>query len=237
MLIRPWRVAMVPHVFLLTAAILALFGCSPGDISQEQSSSEPQAESSSNESARSQPLSIAPSDPNASYSADVRQLVGARAQDVIQALKREDVARLAELVHPKKGLRLSPYAYVDLDSDVVLSSESLITEWREPTARVWGAYDGSGDPIELVVPEYFRAFVYDADFHTSPRVSQNTIIGRGNTTNNAREIYPDAIIVEYHFPGFDPDLEGMDWKSLRLVFEEFSGIWYLVGLIHDQWTI
>jgi hypothetical protein len=29
----------------------------------------------------------------------------------------------------------------------------------------------------------------------------------------------------------------MDWQSLRLVFEETAGNWYLVGIVHDQWTI
>jgi (p)ppGpp synthase/HD superfamily hydrolase len=29
----------------------------------------------------------------------------------------------------------------------------------------------------------------------------------------------------------------MDWRSLRLVFEKKNDIWYLVGIIHDQWTI
>jgi hypothetical protein len=37
--------------------------------------------------------------------------------------------------------------------------------------------------------------------------------------------------------GFDPEYEGMDWRSLRLVFEKKNDIWYLVGIIHDQWTI
>jgi (p)ppGpp synthase/HD superfamily hydrolase len=44
-------------------------------------------------------------------------------------------------------------------------------------------------------------------------------------------------MVEYHFSGFDPKYEGMDWRSLRLVFEEKDNIWHLVGIIHDQWTI
>jgi hypothetical protein len=29
----------------------------------------------------------------------------------------------------------------------------------------------------------------------------------------------------------------MDWESLRLVFQEEGGVWYLVGVIHDEWTI
>lgn len=43
--------------------------------------------------------------------------------------------------------------------------------------------------------------------------------------------------VEYHFPGFEKKYEGKDWKSLRLVFEKKNDRWYLVGIVHDQWTI
>ena len=43
--------------------------------------------------------------------------------------------------------------------------------------------------------------------------------------------------MEYHFPGIDPKFEGMDWRSLRLVFEQKNCTWYLVGIIHAQWTI
>jgi len=28
----------------------------------------------------------------------------------------------------------------------------------------------------------------------------------------------------------------MDWKSLRLVFEQYDGSWKLVGIINNEWT-
>jgi len=45
------------------------------------------------------------------------------------------------------------------------------------------------------------------------------------------------VIVEYYFPGFDPDFKGMAWRSLRLVFQELQDQWYLTGVIHSEWTI
>ena len=54
---------------------------------------------------------------------------------------------------------------------------------------------------------------------------------------NQFEIYDNAIVVEYYFPGFNPDYAGMDWESLRLVFEQYENDWKLVGIIHNQWTI
>lgn len=65
----------------------------------------------------------------------------------------------------------------------------------------------------------------------------NNIIGKGNTTNNISEAYPQGQFVEFHFTGFNPEYAGIDWSSLRLVFEELDGTLYLVGIIHSQWTI
>ena len=51
------------------------------------------------------------------------------------------------------------------------------------------------------------------------------------------EYYQSAVVVEFYFPGFDPQYAGMDWRSLRLVFMQQGSDWFLVGIIHDQWTI
>ena len=34
----------------------------------------------------------------------------------------------------------------------------------------------------------------------------------------------------------DEALEGFDWCSLKLVFEPWENDWYLVGLVHGEWT-
>jgi hypothetical protein len=38
-------------------------------------------------------------------------------------------------------------------------------------------------------------------------------------------------------PGAKPEYAGLDWASLLLVFEQYESRWYLVALVHDQWTI
>jgi len=163
-------------------------------------------------------------------------LVGQRAGTVLVALQSQDMQTLASLVHPSRGLRFSPYAYVQ-DRDRVLMPGQLLTALSDQTPYSWGYYDGTGLPIELTFAQYYADFVYDHDFASAPHTSYNERIGMGNTLDNSQEFYADAIIVEYHFPGFDPQYAGMDWASLRLVFQEEAGTWYLVGLIHDQWTI
>lgn len=170
-------------------------------------------------------------------SEEARQIIEQRANEVITALQEKDMETLSNYVHPDKGVRFSPYAFVRPEDHVVFSAEEIQGAFEDEPVYHWGTYDGSGEPIDLTFSEYYDEFVYSQDFAAAPQVGYNEVLGQGNTINNAQEVYEDAIIVEYHFPGFDPQYEGMDWESLRLVFQEYQGTWYLVGIIHDQWTI
>jgi hypothetical protein len=155
---------------------------------------------------------------------------------VLVALKAQDMATLAALAHPTQGVRFSPYAFVR-DEDVVFTPAQLSGAFSDSTVVAWGAYDGSGEPINLTFAAYYQEFIFDQDYTTAEAVSVNERLGQGNSIDNSQEAYPGAMVVEYHFPGFNPEYEGMDWVSLRLVFQEFEGRWVLVGIIHDQWTI
>jgi hypothetical protein len=121
--------------------------------------------------------------------------------------------------------------------DVVLSAGEIAGIGSSPQVYHWGVYDGTGNPIDLTFGEYWDMFVYDVDFAKPHIVGYNQVVGRGNTIANHEQVYPLAATVEYHFSGFDPRFEGMDWRSLRLVLEQENETWYLVGLIHDEWTI
>jgi hypothetical protein len=170
--------------------------------------------------------------------------VVARAHEVVQALRDRDWASVARFVHPESGVRFSPYAYVDTGTgtssepaDQVVQAGELEALAADPTIRVWGRFDGVGDLINISFEEYVDRFVYDVDFAQPHVVGYGEAVGRGNTINNIVEVYPNAAVVEYHFTGFDPQYMGMDWRSLRLVLEELDGVWYLVGIVHDEWTI
>lgn len=163
--------------------------------------------------------------------------VAVQGEQVLTAFKNGDFAKLSTYIHPDKGVRFSPYAYVNNNADQKFTASQIKGMAGSTTVYNWGSYDGSGKPIELTFSEYVKKFVYDQDFLQAKQVSFNHPIGTGNTQNNAAKVYPNATIIEYHFPGFDPKVEGMDWKSLRLVFEQKNGVWYLVGVIHAQWTV
>lgn len=157
----------------------------------------------------------------------------------VQALKDKDMNKLAQMAHPDKGIRFSPYGYVDTDKDLTFKPAAVGKLPTDESIYEWGTYDGSGEPIKLKFADYYAKFIYDADFAKAPQTSVNKTTGKGNMANNMGEAYPPERyeFVEYHFSGFDKKFEGMDWKSLRLVFEKDGSRLLLVGIVHDQWTI
>lgn len=172
---------------------------------------------------------------NAEETADVEE----QARKSVRVLKEKDMEQLADMAHPVKGIRFSPYGYVDTQSDLVFRAEQLKELITDKAVYEWGVYDGSGEPIQLTFAEYFAKFIYDADFVQSHKTAVNREIGQGTTRSNLTEVYPPDrhSFVEFHFEGLDPQFEGLDWKSLRLVFEKSNNGWHLVGIVHDQWTV
>ena len=150
-------------------------------------------------------------------------------------LKNKDFKQLSKIVHPKKGVSFSPYAYVS-DGDINFNP-AKIKNLKLTDKYLWGYFDGSGAPMELSVEEYFNRFVFNHDFTQAPHVGINRLVKTGNTVSNLDRAYPGASFVEYHFPGFEAQYEGIDWASLRLVFEKTGNKWMLVGIVHDCWTI
>jgi hypothetical protein len=156
--------------------------------------------------------------------------------DVINLLKDKDLPRLAAYVHPTEGVRFSPYGYVNTETDITMQASIVQNAFEEHGIFDWGSYDGSGQSIDLSFADYYEKFIYDHDFVNADQIGYNTIIGKGNTINNATEVYGDSYIADYHFKGTAAN-NFMDWSSLRIVLVEYNRDWVVVGIIHDQWTI
>lgn len=167
----------------------------------------------------------------------IKSIIEERAMDVLKAIKNYDLEKLSDAVHPDKGVRFTPYTFVDVERDLVFTAEEVKNLANDTKTYLWGYYDGSGDPMNLKFQEYYEKFIYDADFVNAEQTGYNKTLSYGNAIDNSAEVYKNSIIVEYYFSGIDPKYEGMDWRSLKLVFEKKNDVWYLVGIIHGQWTI
>lgn len=173
-------------------------------------------------------------------SAQARKIIEARARQVMLAIKNRDMQRLSSFVHPRKGVRFSPYVNVNPKTERVLSRQQIVSLYRSRQRLVWGEQDGSGDPIRLTFRQYLSRFVYRQDLLTDKEVGYNPPERRGPGTdiNNVLETYPRAILVRYSNEGTTgPQGGAMDWQQLWLAFEQSGDQWYLVGIANNEWTI
>jgi hypothetical protein len=157
--------------------------------------------------------------------------------DILAAIKANDFKKIASFIHPQSNIRFSPYGYVDTLEDKIFSAEQLLKQAVEQRIITWGVFDGKGTPIRLSIQKYFARFVYDVDFLHAEKKSVNKFLGLGNSLNNLKNIYPGCDFTEFYFSGFDPQYNGMDWRTLRLVFKKDTNQLWLVAIIHDEWTI
>ncbi len=224
-----WFITGLVLIFIITGCSAAKNSANLANLDPERSSSEATAQPETEQPTATQE----PDGRNEGKDIAVADL----AQEVILLIKAKNVEDLSVFVHPDKGVRFSPYGHVDVKTDRVYTAEELSKALSDTTVYNWGSFDGSGEPIDLTFEQYYQKFIYDKDFAKPTKIAYDTVIGKGNTLINYDEVYPDTKMVEYHFPEFDKQYDGMDWESLRLIFEEKDGAWYLVAVIHDQWTI
>lgn len=182
-----------------------------------------------------------PNQPTGSSSAPVvsdisQQTLAQQALHIQQALAGKDYASIINDIHPTRGVRFSMYAYVHLDKDKVFSREQFAQYLNQSKVRfTWGELDGAGETLIVPLPVYLDTWI-DAEKFDTARITANTFESRGNMINNVNEAYPNSDVVDFYYRGLD-EYDGMDWRGMRLVFEEYQGKRYLVGIINDRWTV
>lgn len=155
--------------------------------------------------------------------------------EILSALKSNEIEKLSKFIHPEKGIRFSMYGYVQPNTDKYFTKEEFIKYAPTNIKFTWGEKDGTGDQLVLSIKDYLNQWVFKRDF-TSAEYYQNSFKGGGNSINNLKEIYPKTDFTENYIPGSEK-YGGIDWNSLRFVFEELYGTYYLVAVINDEWTV
>ena len=156
--------------------------------------------------------------------------------NIIAYLKNDNLIQFATTFHPKKGCKFIPYPYL-VEEDLVFSNDDFRKELQTNKKLHWGMYDSSGEPIDLTIKNYVKQFVYDVNYKdkaTDININENLTIS--NTINNISEFYPKAQYIEFYYDG-TAEFEGMDWSSLIFYIEKLNNKYYLVAVVHNQWTI
>lgn len=186
-------------------------------------------------SATQAPASPEPSERQEPVLNDNRKLLNL-ALEVLDVLRARDYGTLSGYAH-SSGVRFTPYSTVDFSQDLVLTPSQIAEGASDTQMYTWGMEDGSGAPLTLTIPDYFARFVYNADYTEAPRIGINQVVQSGNALENVTEAYPEGQFVDFNFSRLDPDQQGLDWCSLKLVFLQDQGELKLAGIIHGQWTV
>jgi len=165
------------------------------------------------------------------------QTLEQQALRIQQALANGDYASITNDIHPIHGVRFSMYAYVRPESDKTFSRAQFAQYLQESDIRfTWGKKDGSGKPLITPLPDYLQTWVHADEFGDESTLTINDSQASGNSIDNLRKIYQNNDYVEFYHDGSE-QYSGMDWRAMRLVFDEYKGRRYLVAIISDQWTV
>lgn len=156
---------------------------------------------------------------------------------ILATIKDTNYTQFITYIHPTQGLRLAPYGFIDTSENRIVQANELLSLLHSNKKILWGSFDGTGDPIMMTAAGYFKRFVYNVDYLNAPDKAANRIIGGGNSLNNIEKLYPGAPFTEFHFKGFEKKYEGMDWASIRLIFKKENNKYWLIAIVHDEWTI
>lgn len=174
--------------------------------------------------------------PALSAKADNAELT-ALAFSVAEDIKEGDFLSLSQIAHPEYGVVFSPYATVMLSTDKCFQAEQIAAFKDDNKLYVWGLYNGSGEPIELTVADYFNEFVFNRDYTSASVIGINRIVRSGNALENLTDIFPDVQFVDFYIPGGEKDsAEDCTWNSMRLGFEEYEGSLRLTVILHSEWA-
>ena len=155
-------------------------------------------------------------------------------REIISVLKNGDHKKLSSSIHPEKGIRFSMYSFISA-KDKTFSKLEFEKYIDSDTKFTFGEKDGSGAVFTVSLNDYLEDWIFKKDFNKA-KINYQSFEGKGNTLNNIKEKYPDAITVENYLAG-TVEYSYMDWNSLILIFEKSGDQYFLVGIANNQWTV
>lgn len=155
---------------------------------------------------------------------------------IFSYLENSEFAKLAEKVDPIEGVTFTIFAdFAKTDNfggiPVTLTKDEIVDSLDKQF--VWGQGDG-GPPLEVTFREYVQEYLLK---RLGEKITYETITFNesafvfSGVLNTIHKNYPNAKYVEYYLPGEDGN-ERL-FQSIRFVFQEREGTWYLIGIVRD----
>ncbi|WP_078556336.1 hypothetical protein [Bacillus alkalicellulosilyticus] len=161
-------------------------------------------------------------------------LIEQKAKEILQVLHNRDMEQLASFVHKDKGLLFAPEAYI-ADYSMIFPQSQVARLLEDQTEYVWGLQEANSE-IKLTPENYFNERIQPERFLDSDEVNLDPNVPSGERSTNIKDYFPESKVVEFHYAGTE-QYEGMDWRSLHLVFEKNEqAVWDLVAIVNGLWA-
>ncbi len=164
----------------------------------------------------------------------IDRTIDVKADAIIQAIRDRDISVIAAEAHPEKSLLVSADGFID-ETDPQFSIDFIPGLLDDTTEYTWGLGFGEDGEINYTFSDYLTEIAYTADLAQPDLIGFRERVSSGNTIDNAAQVFPDGVVVEYYYAGTD-EFGYLDWRSLRLIFEPIDNDWKLVAIVSDAWT-
>jgi len=147
---------------------------------------------------------------------------------IISVIIDQNFIRITKYVNDKKGLLITMYPVIALKYDPVFTKQQISKFKNTKEEYKWGLEEGSGEMF-LGTPNKFFSTFMDIELNRISRVGMNTMLTTPGYKENQWDVFSNSIVIEYYVNP-SSEFSGMDWLSVRLIFEKIDNKYYLVGL-------
>jgi len=154
--------------------------------------------------------------------AEAGRAVEQRSRPIIEAIKKSDIATLAEYIHPVHGVRFSTDTVVDPTHDLVVKKDELVHLFQSD--RIWSTHTigESDDLIKVTFAGYFREYIHEPFIRSE---DDDEPCGGPNAFDLTSDYANPVVIGSGGCP------------AAYLIFEKYQGVWYLSGFGYGVYGI
>ncbi len=85
----------------------------------------------------------------------------------------------------------------------------------------------------LSISEYFKSYLYPVDYYDESDVAYINPVNESIYNGNHYNLFFDPAVVEFFYQDLNSEYHGADFKSLKLIFEEYENEWYLINIVSN----
>ena len=164
----------------------------------------------------------------------IEEIFAPKVDVLLKTLKFRNFRLLEDFIHPKLGVRFSPYPYI-LGQDKIFTYAQIKKYYDHDKLHDWG-YEGDMQVIKLNFKDYYAEYIYSEDFTNYDEINFNILSNPTRMLDNTRKFYDKAVIIEVKINSNIIAEQVVDWSILRLVFESYKNKWYLIAIVNLRAT-